>query len=167
MKSTALHRALRELANLTSATAAALALTAVLLFAVSGQPALAGPKVFTGIVKGVAVGGYDPVAFFTRKRAVRGSKDFEITHQGVKWRFATAANRDAFLAEPAKYEPQFGGYCAWAVSRNYTAKGDPVAWTVHKGKLYLNYNKSVRASWLKAVDRNIKRGEQNWPGLSG
>jgi hypothetical protein len=128
------------------------------------QAALAAkPPVFTGIVKGVAVGGYDPVAYFTAGKATKGDAAITFEHQGVIWRFATAANRDAFKAEPAKYAPQYGGYCAWAVSQGYTAKGDPEAWTLHQGKLYLNYNQSVKRGWEKNIPGNVAKGDANWP----
>ncbi|MDX2155951.1 MAG: YHS domain-containing (seleno)protein [Hyphomicrobiaceae bacterium] len=119
--------------------------------------------VFTGIVKGVAVGGYDPVAYFTESKPVKGNPAISLDHEGAKWYFATEANRETFKKEPAKYAPQYGGYCAWAVSQGYTAKGDPEAWTVHNGKLYLNYNKSVHADWSKNIPGHVAKGDANWP----
>ena len=121
------------------------------------------PAVDTGIIKGVAVGGYDPVAYFTEKKPVPGKADITFVHEGATWRFASATNRDAFKADPAKYAPQYGGHCAWAVSQGYTAKGDPLAWTVTGGKLYLNYNKSVQSNWEKSIPGNIAKGDANWP----
>jgi hypothetical protein len=123
------------------------------------------PPVFTGIIKGVAVGGYDPVAYFTQGKPVKGSNDVTAEHEGATWRFATAENRAAFRADPAHYAPQYGGYCAWAVSQGYTAKGDPQAWTIHGGKLYLNYDKAVRATWEKDIPGNVRKGDANWPGV--
>ena len=143
------------------ATAGVLA-TAQLGFA--SQPAVAQKAtIYTGIVKGVAVGGYDPVAYFTEMKAVKGNPAIALDHEGAKWFFASEANREAFKAEPAKYAPQYGGYCAWAVSQGYTAKGDPNAWTVHDGKLYLNYNESVRRDWSKNIPANVVKGDANWP----
>ena len=85
---------------------------------------------------------------------------------GSKWYFASAANRDAFAADPAKYAPQYGGYCAWAVSQGYTAKIDPEAWKIVDGKLYLNYSKSIQEKWVAGgVDRLIAAGDGNWPGI--
>ena len=121
------------------------------------------PELFTGLVKGVAVGGYDPVAYFTEGKAIVGKADITLSHAGATWRFASTANRDAFQADPAKYAPQFGGYCAWAVSQGYTAKGDPDAWSIVDGKLYLNYDRAVRANWAKNAGGNIRKGEANWP----
>lgn len=121
------------------------------------------PQVYTGIVKGVAVGGYDPVAYFTDKKPVPGKAEFTHDHEGATWRFSSAANRDAFKADPAKYTPQYGGYCAWAVSQGYTAKGDPTVWSITDGKLFLNYNKSVQSGWAKDVPNLVKKADANWP----
>ena len=140
------------------------ALAAVALLRIT-PAAEAAPPVYTGIVKGVAVGGYDPVAFFTDGKPAKGNKDLTTNYDGATWRFASAANRDAFQADPAKYAPQYGGYCAYAVSKGSTAKGDPQAWTVHDGKLYLNYNKNVRATWAKDIPGNVKKGDANWPAV--
>lgn len=118
--------------------------------------------VYTGLVQGVAVGGYDPVSYFTDGKPVAGRPDLTVEHQGATWRFASAENRELFKVDPAKYAPQFGGYCAWAVAEGYTAKGDPNAWTIADGKLYLNYNKSVQKNWEENIPGNVKRGVGNW-----
>ena len=84
----------------------------------------------------------------------------------AKWYFANAANRDAFAKEPKRYAPQYGGYCAWAVSQNYTASIDPEAWKIVDGKLYLNYSKDLQAQWIAGgLDKLILQGDQNWPEL--
>lgn len=114
---------------------------------------------------GVALHGHDPVAYFTAGKAVLGTTQFEYTWEGATWRFSSAANRDAFAKSPAAYAPQFGGYCAWAVSRNYTADIDPAAFAVVNGKLYLNYSTLVQARWRLDRDGNITKAEANWPGL--
>ena len=113
----------------------------------------------------LAIRGYDPVAYFTEGKAVKGDKDFTLGWQGADWRFANAGNRDLFSEDPEKYAPQYGGYCAWAVSRNYTAPTDPDAFTLVDGKLYLNYNKRVMRQWLEDRDRNIEQADQNWPAV--
>ena len=114
---------------------------------------------------GLAVKGHDPVAYFTQARPIQGAPAFSATHNGATWLFATAANRDAFLAEPGRFTPQFGGYCAWAVGHGYTADSDPQAWHIDNGKLYLNYNRSVQTMWLKDKARWIAEGDRNWPAL--
>jgi len=114
---------------------------------------------------GVAIEGTDPVAYFTEGRPVAGKTEFTHHYQGVLWRFASAANRDAFAADPARYAPQYGGYCAWAVSQGYTASTVAEAWHIENGKLYLNYSKGVQRRWAEDVPGNITRADGNWPGL--
>lgn len=126
-------------------------------------PALSAPEIYTGLVSNTAVGGYDPVAYFTEGKPALGKREFIHSWKGVTWRFASEKNRDLFKADPAKYAPQFGGYCAWAVSQGYTAKGDPNHWKVVGGKLYLNYNAKVQQDWEKDVPGHIANGNKNWP----
>ena len=115
--------------------------------------------------RGVAIEGYDPVAYFEESKPVKGGK--QLTHEwmGARWQFASEANRNRFASSPEKYAPQYGGYCAWAVSNNYTAEIDPEAWTIRDGRLFLNYSKKVQAMWLKEIDARIAAGDRNWPGL--
>ncbi len=128
-------------------------------------PITAGKEINKSFFGGTAIEGIDPVAYFTDGRLVKGSPQHEARWMETKWQFASAANRAAFIAEPEKYAPQFGGCCAWAVSRGCTASIDPEAWTVHGGKLYLNYSKSVRAQWAEDISGNIAKGEANWPAI--
>jgi len=114
---------------------------------------------------GLAIKGYDPVAYFADQKPVKGSKDFTTEWNGATWRFASKSHRDQFTATPEKFAPQFGGYCAWAVSQNSTANVDPTQWTVVDEKLYLNYDKNVQKKWLANRDDFIKKAEKNWPGL--
>jgi len=114
---------------------------------------------------GLALHGYDPVAYFVERTPVKGSDTFTYHWNGATWRFASAGNRDRFVASPESYAPQFGGYCAWAVSRNYTADVDPEAFDIVDGKLYLNYSKLVQMRWKVGREGNIRRAEQNWPKL--
>ncbi len=142
-------------------------LAAFALFIVSLTPARGGnSKIYTGLVEGVAVGGYDPVSYFNSGGPKQGKKAISYSHNGATWRFANASNRDRFINNPKAYAPQYGGHCAWAASRGYLAKGSPKAWTISKGKLYLNFNKAVRANWSKNIPANIKAGDNNWPKLS-
>ena len=128
-----------------------------------GQPPAVGPLNVNE--SGGALHGYDAVAYFTAGQAVSGSAQFEHMWGGARWRFSSAANRDAFAASPDTYAPQFGGYCAWAVSRNYTADIDPAAFSVVNGKLYVNYSTLVQARWRLDRDGNIAKGHANWPAL--
>lgn len=114
---------------------------------------------------GVALSGYDAVAYQKESTARKGSEQFVATYEGATYRFATAANRDAFLAEPAKYLPAYGGYCAYGVANGHKVSTDPEAWRVVEGKLYLNYSKSVQQKWFKDIPGNIATAEKNWPEL--
>jgi YHS domain-containing protein len=109
-----------------------------------------------------AVRGFDTVAYFTEQKPVGGKKEFSHEWNGAKWFFSSEENKNLFVADPEKYAPQFGGYCAWAVSHGYTADGDPEAWKIVDGKLYLNYNQDVKKKWEAEQDKLIKDGEKNW-----
>ena len=114
----------------------------------------------------LAVHGYDAVAYFTEHKAVEGEKQFSLEKDGATWRFASQANLDTFKADPAKYAPQFGGYCAYAVSQGKTADIDPQAWKIVNGKLYLNYSKKIQEKWEQDQARYIVDADKNWPQLS-
>lgn len=118
-----------------------------------------------GLFGGTAVRGYDVVAYFNESKPVEGWKEFSHEWGGTTWHFATAANRGAFAAAPEQFAPQYGGFCAWAVSQGYTAKIDPDAWTIVDGKLYLNYSKSIQTQWQEDIPGNITKANGNWPGL--
>jgi YHS domain-containing protein len=121
------------------------------------------PVIYTSSKEKIAIGGYDAVSYFTAVQPVPGTVAFSLVHEGATWLFADGANRAAFQANPEKYVPQYGGYCAWAVSEGYTAPGDPKVFKVVGGRLYLNYNRSVATNWEKHTTRNISRGDANWP----
>jgi hypothetical protein len=125
----------------------------------------AADAVSTSRFSDVAVSGYDPVAYFTDNQPVRGRKEFTARWNGAEWRFASAAHRDAFVAEPARYAPQYGGYCAWAVSQGYTAPADPDAWKIVGSKLYLNYDREIAAKWEQDIPGNIVSADDKWPSL--
>jgi len=113
----------------------------------------------------IGIQGYDPVAYFADEQAELGSKAFEYEWHGVTWRFASAQHRAAFIAEPHKYQPQYGGYSAYAMSRGKIAPGDPKVWSVLDGKLYLNASEAAREKWLAAISDYIESGNINWPKL--
>ena len=115
---------------------------------------------------GIAIRGTDPVAYFQENRPVKGSENFTATHRGSVFRFASAANRDAFVAAPERYAPQYGGFCAYAAALGYKASIDPDAFTIVDGKLYLNFNKPTQALWRKDIRGYIKKGDANWPAVS-
>jgi hypothetical protein len=115
--------------------------------------------------KGVAIRGYDPVAYFTDSKPTKGDPKFSYSWGGASWQFASAEHRDLFGQSPEKYAPQYGGYCAYAVSEGHTAEIDPNAWKVVDGKLYLNYSLDVREMWQKNQAARIVKADKNWPTL--
>jgi len=132
----------------------------------AGNPCAAAalqPRVYS--YEGLAIRGADPVAYFTEGAAVKGSADFEYTWNGATWRFSSEANLDAFKADPAAYAPQYGGYCAKAVSEGNLASIDPEAWRIVDGKLYLNYSPAVQQQWLADVAGSIAAGDRNWDAV--
>ncbi len=114
---------------------------------------------------GIAINGYDPVAYFTAGEPTEGSTDHSTEWNGSKWLFSNAENKTSFEATPEKFAPQYGGYCAYAVSKGYTASTQPDAWTIHEGKLYLNYNKAVRLLWSQDIPGHISSADGNWPDV--
>jgi len=114
---------------------------------------------------GLAIKGYDPVAYFTMSKPVKGKKEFTVNYKGNKWALSSDVHKQAFLANPEAYLPQYGGFCAFAASKNSIAKTDPEAWTIHNNKLYLNYSKSVRSIWVKDKPGNIIKADGYWPEL--
>ncbi len=114
---------------------------------------------------GVALRGYDPVAYYTTGAPQPGDAAFAAEWGGTVWHFASAQNRDLFLSAPETYAPQYGGYCAWAVSEGYTAPIDPDAWRIVDGKLYLNANRRIQRRWEGDIAGHIARAEANWPKL--
>lgn len=116
---------------------------------------------------GLALQGFDAVAYFKENLPREGKPEFTTEYNGAKWQFVSAENRDAFVKEPAKYAPQYGGYCAWAVSHGYTADIDPQTGKVVDGKLYLNYNPDVAQKWQQDIPKYINDGDQNWKNLAG
>jgi YHS domain-containing protein len=114
---------------------------------------------------GIAIRGYDPVAYFTDSKPVKGSAAFNYAWRGATWQFASADHRTLFAGDPEKYAPQYGGYCAYGVSEGHTVDIDPDAWKIIGGKLYLNYSQSVQRQFLKEPEARIRQADQNWPGL--
>ena len=111
---------------------------------------------------GLAIRGFDAVAYFAADAASKGDPKYAFVWNGAKWLFANAENLERFRQNPESYAPQFGGYCSYAVSKGYTANGDPEAWKIVDGKLYLNYNLEVRSLWEKDESANIEKGIDNW-----
>lgn len=130
---------------------------------VASQPQNLKPEVFAE--DGVAIRGYDPVAYFTEGEPQQGSREFAYEWRGATWHFSSANNRDLFENDPEQYAPQYGGYCAWAVKEGTTAPIDPQAWKIVDGKLYLNLNPKIQRRWQEDIPGNIAEADNNWPGV--
>jgi YHS domain-containing protein len=141
------------------------------LLSAAWLPAHAAPAINTlktGLFGGrddVAILGYDPVAYFTVGKPVKGLDELTWEWMGAKWKFSSRAHLEAFRAEPAKYAPQYGGYCAYGVSRGYLVKIEPEQFSIIDGKLYLNYDASVQAEWRKDPAGYIRSADGKFAGL--
>ena len=124
------------------------------------------PRVNKSKFFGVAIEGYDPVAYFDQKKPVKGDSDFVHEWSGATWRFASEENRRRFASAPEKFAPQYGGFCAYGVSQGYAVGIDPKAWSIVDGKLYLNYNLEVQKTWSKDTGKYIREADRNWPAVS-
>ncbi len=124
-------------------------------------------SVEVNINDGAAVHGYDVVAYFTEGRPVRGDGAYTAEHEGATYRFASAGNRDAFVANPAKYAPQYGGYCGFGTAMGRKFDGDPLVWAIYDGKLYLNLNKGVQNLWKGDIAGFVRGANHNWPIIRG
>jgi len=113
----------------------------------------------------IAIAGYDPVAYFVTNQASKGDKKFSVTHQGATYYFASAGHRDAFKANPTKYEPQFGGFCALGVALGKKLDIDPTTWKIVDDKLYFNVNRDVQVKWNEDIPGNLAKAQSNWPVL--
>jgi YHS domain-containing protein len=139
---------------------------AALASAALAMPAYADqPPVHVGLLSSVAVGGYDPVAYFVSGQPTRGEAQFQATHRGVQYRFANAENLARFRTSPEAYLPQYGGYCAWAVSHGATAGGNPQNWRIVGGRLYLFSSATLQRRWAMDIPNLVRLGDANWPGV--
>ena len=143
--------------------------SALVLLGVSVGATAADDPIYTGLFNNRAVSGYDTVAYFTAGKPLKGKKKFRTEYMDAEWRFSSQENLDLFLADPAKYAPQYGGYCAWAMgggdngTRGYKASGDPEQWEIVDGKLYLNYNEEVKGKWVQDIPGFIEKADRFYP----
>ncbi len=151
-----------------------------MLAAVAAFPALGGAALFIALrparadtpaavnvsAAGLAIEGYDPVAYFAAGRPTPGDPRFTAVHEGATYRFASEDHRRRFLAEPARYVPVYGGFCAYGVSQGYKVKIDPTVFRIVDGRLYLNYDPSIGRRWARDIPGYIRSANANCPGLS-
>ncbi|WP_186417127.1 YHS domain-containing (seleno)protein [Bosea sp. CS1GBMeth4] len=119
-----------------------------------------------GSPEGLAIRGYDPVAYFREGGPRPGESEFAVRHGGATWRFASAEHKALFEADPQRYLPAYGGFCAYGTSRGYLVKIEPEAWSIVGGRLFLNYDLGVKDSWLRRTKTYIARADAGWPRLS-
>jgi len=153
-------RLFRALAR-TLARTLAFALAALIHLA-AGPADADNPKVFIDEA-GVAIQGYDPVAYFTEGAPLEGDPAIAHEWNGATWHFASAEHRDAFAAEPERYAPRYGGYCAYAVAKGTARQADPQVWSIVEGRLYLNLGPAVQRMWQEDLQGNIALADRNWP----
>lgn len=143
-----------------------LALFAALAFSPASATMTASGE-YNSLYAGLGAKGHDVVAYFTQGEPAQGSADFTADYGGVTWRFESAAHRALFKADPAKYAPQHGGYCAWGVAQGKLFDVDPVnGWRIVEGKLYMNFNADVLKMWNEDTKGFIAKAERNWPKLN-
>ncbi len=117
------------------------------------------------VVAEVAISGYDPVAYFETGRPTRGSGFHTATHHGVTYLFANKEHQEKFNANPEKYTPQYGGYCAYGVAVGKKFYTDPTAWKIVDGKLYLNLDSKIQSKWNEDIRGYIKQADSNWTAI--
>jgi len=115
---------------------------------------------------GLGLEGHDPVAYFTRGAPAKGDPQFTATRKGVTYHFTSVANKALFESDPERYAPQFGGFCAWAVSQGYTASIDPEAFQIVDGRLLLQYSLGIRTKFSKDTAGNLAKADANWPKIA-
>lgn len=140
-------------------------IAALLGLLLAGTAHASGP-VYTGWTSNLAVDGHDVVAYFTEGEPVEGSAEYSIEWNGAEWRFASAEHLERFRADPERYAPAYGGFCAYAVAKDDTWAGDPQHWAIHDGRLYLNYNADVQTRWDADREAYITAADDNWPGVA-
>jgi YHS domain-containing protein len=141
-------------------------LFALLVFVLGAVAGLAQTKSLLNLEKnGIAIQGYDPVAFFTQGHPVKGNQQFESQYKGARYLFETMNDKKLFDADPAKYEPQFGGFCSYAVSQGHTAPIKIEAWQIVNGRLLMQYDLDVQKKFNKDTAGNLQKADQNWPGV--
>lgn len=148
---------------------AALTAVALSISGVASSPAFAIDPTSKAAIntdpEGLAMQGYDPVAYFTDGAPQKGDARFKVAREGATYYFASAANMERFKANPAAYLPQFGGFCAMGTAMGKKFEGDPKVWKIVDNKLFLNFNPDVGRRWGEDIPTNITRANDNWPTI--
>jgi YHS domain-containing protein len=144
---------------------AAILMVVMASIASTSTKAFALDPTYTALFSSEAIKGYDTVAYFSESKPVKGKSQVSTEYNQATWLFSSQKNLDLFKANPDEYAPQYGGYCAYAVSQGSTASIKPELFTIHNGKLYLNYNQSINQKWSKNKEGFIRDANQNWPQL--
>ena len=134
----------------------------LLFFILTSAYAQAAEQIYTGYFNNKAVSGYDVTSYFEQGKPIEGSAKYRFKYKGAHWYFSSQKNLDKFKADPIKYAPQYGGHCAWAMSNDKTAPGNPPFWTIYKEKLYLNYDQNVLDTWRADKDYFIEKADVHW-----
>lgn len=146
------------------------AATAAIALALAAAPAHAVKSTggeYNTLFAGLGAKGYDVVAYFADGHAVAGSDRYTADYGGVKWQFASAEHRDLFAADPARYAPQYGGFCSWGVAQGKLFDVDPVnGWKIVDGKLYMNFNADINSTFARDAKGFLAKAERNWPALN-
>lgn len=138
----------------------------VMLLLLGSIPTFAQTRTLLNLDKnGIAIKGYDPVAFFTQNQPIKGRPEFESKYNGAGYLFASAEDKAMFDANPAKYEPQFGGFCAYGASQGHTAPIKIEAWQIVNGRLLMQYDLGVKKDFNKDQQSNLQKADKNWPGI--
>jgi len=134
----------------------------IVLFFFASAYAQAVEQIYTGYFNNKAVSGYDVTSYFEHGKPIEGSSKYKFEYKGAVWYFSSQNNLEKFKANPTKYAPQYGGYCAWAMSNDKAAPGNVPFWTIYKEKLYLNYDQNVLDTWRADKDAFIKKADAHW-----
>ena len=131
----------------------------------AGPAEAAGPRPFNSGPDGLMLRGYDPVAYFDQGQPMLGDPAIQLVQDGLVWRFSSAENRAAFLADPSRYQPAYGGYCAMGMALEREIDGDPQVWRIVDGRLFLNVDQAVQALWGQDIAGNVAQADRNWPKI--
>lgn len=137
-------------------------LTLFFLNQLSINSAFAEPTIYTGLFSKTALKGYDVVSYFETQTAQKGKKEFSFKYQDVNWLFSSQKNLETFKTNPAKFMPEYGGWCAYAMADGQKVGVDPKSFDFKNGKLYLNYNKKIQSKWRKKQDVYIPKADKFW-----